>query len=174
MKQYELINESITTRKPSKSFDDATYYTIDLFNEFCETRDLKRVAIFGYYKSKYRWTVEQAEEMYTKTPNGWTDGVGIYRKYDWGKGENKIECGEDWEWHEPQLDHIIPKSRAKAMGWTDEQINHPNNFQVLSAIINRILSNMTDEQAPALLPVIIAQFTNVVIQQHLCQKATHG
>lgn len=158
MKRYNAINESIANREPCTSFDDSTYYNIDLFNEFCETRDLKRVVIFGYYKSKYRWTDAEAELMYQKTPNGWHDGLGIYRVYDWGRGENKVEAGEDWEWHEPQLDHIVPKSRAKVMGWTDKQINHPDNFQVLPAIINRILSNMTDEQAPALLPIILAQF----------------
>ena len=161
MKNFVAINESISTLEPYKGFDEGTYYTMSIFNEFCKTRDLKRVAIFGYYKSKYRWTVAQAQEMYDKAPDGWTDGVGVYRKFDWGKGQNKIKCGEDWEWHEPQLDHIVPRSRAKVMGWTSEQINHPSNFQVLPAFLNRILSNLTDEQAPAILPLIIAQFLNI-------------
>jgi hypothetical protein len=158
MKQSANINESIAKREPYTSFDESTYYNMDLFNEFCKARDLKRVAIFGYYKSIYRWSAEKAEEMYAKTPDGWTDGTGVYRAYDWGRGENKIQKGEDWEWHDPQLDHIVPKSRAKAMGWTQEQIDHPSNFQVLPTILNRILSNMTDEQAPALIPLILNQF----------------
>jgi hypothetical protein len=161
MKNFDAINESISTLEPYKGFDEGTYYTMSIFNEFCKTRDLKHVAIFGYYKSKYRWNIEQAQEMYDKAPDGWTDGIGVYRKFDWGKGENKIECGEDWEWHEPQLDHIVHRSRAKAMGWTPEQINHPSNFQVLPAFINRILSNLTDEQAPAVLPIILAQFPDL-------------
>jgi hypothetical protein len=119
------------------------------------------VAIFGYYKNKYDWTDTEAQQMYNKVPDGWTDGLGVYRSYDWGKGDNKIKCGEDWEWHEPQLDHIVPKSRAKAMGWTQEQINHPSNFQVLPALINRILSNLTDDMAPAILPILIAQFPEI-------------
>jgi hypothetical protein len=163
MKNFAFINESIANRQPSMSFDEDTYYNIDLFNEFSETDDLKRVAIFGYYKSKYRWTNAKAEEMYLKAPDGWTDGLGVYRAYDWGKGKNKIKCGEDWEWHEPQLDHIVPKSRAKLLGWTPEQINHPSNFQVLPALINRILSNLTDEMAPAILPIILAQFPGLKV-----------
>lgn len=162
MKNFTAINESIAGRKPCTSFEDGTYYNMGVFTKFCKDRDYKRVAIFGYYKSKYRWTNAEAEEMYAKAPDGWTDGIGVYRLYDWGKGENKLECGEDWEWHEPQLDHIVPRSRAKAMGWTTAQINHPSNFQVLPAFLNRILSNLADEHAPAILPLIIAQFPGVI------------
>ena len=158
MKQYDVINESIANREPCTSFDEGTYYNMDLFVEFCETRDLKRVAIFGYYKPKYHWSTAQAEEMYTKAPDTWTDGLGVVRTYDWGKGLNKIKCGDDWEWHEPQLDHIVPRSRAKTMGWSQSQINCPSNFQVLPALVNRILSNLTDEMAPAIMPVLAQQF----------------
>jgi hypothetical protein len=111
------------------------------------------VAIFGYYKIKYNWSEEQAQSMYDKSPDGWTDGLGVYRLFDWGKGENKLKIGDDWEWHEPQLDHIIPRSK----GGQDT----PENFQVLPAIINRILSNLTDESAPAVLPIVLAQFSAV-------------
>jgi hypothetical protein len=30
-----------------------------------------------------------------------------------------------------EVDHIFPKGRAKRLGWTDEQINHPSNLQTL-------------------------------------------
>lgn len=165
MKNSIAINESIATRNPCTSFEEGTYYSMGIFAQFCEDRDYKRVAIFGYYKAKYRWTDAEAEEMYAKAPDGWTDGTGVYRLYDWGKGDNKIKCGEDWEWHEPQLDHIVPRSRAKVIGWTPEQINHPSNFQVLPAFLNRILSNLTDEQAPAIVPLILMQFPNVTIDK---------
>ena len=150
MKNWTIVNESINAREPYTSPDEGTYYNRDLFKHFCRNKDYKYVAIFGYYKSKYNWTDEQAQNMYDKSPDGWTDGLGVYRLFDWGKGENKLRIGEDWEWHEPQLDHIIPKSK----GGQDT----PENFQVLPAIINRILSNLTDESAPAVLPIVLAQF----------------
>jgi hypothetical protein len=161
MKNYKDINKAIVGRDPCTGFEDNTYYTINLFEHFCETRDYKYVTIFGYYKNKYNWTHDEALEMYNKSPDNWTDGLGVVRLYDWGRGENKLKKGDDWDWHDPQLDHIVPRSRAKTMGWTDEQINHPSNFQVLPAFLNRILSNLTDEQAPAILPLILAQFPNV-------------
>jgi hypothetical protein len=154
MKNYQTINESIAKREPCTSFEDNTYYTMDIFREFCETRNLKRVAIFGYYKNKYRWTDAEAEEMYAKAPDGWTDGQGVYRLYDWGKGENRIPLEHvDDEWHQPQLDHIVPRSKGGA--------DVPSNFQVLPAILNRVMSNLTDDTAPAILPLLLEQFSGV-------------
>lgn len=150
MINHQTINESIRTREPYTGFDEGTYYHLSLFKEFCNTRDYKRTAIFGYYKPKYGWTDAQAEDMYARAPDGWTDGVGVYRLYDWGKGENKIEKGSDWEWHDPQLDHIVPRSKG------GEDI--PGNFQVVPAIVNRVMTDLTDETAAAILPVLAVQF----------------
>lgn len=151
MNNAQTINESIASRKPCTSFEDDTYYHITIFNEFTKTRDYKYVAIFGYYKPKYRWTKAQAWEMYKKAPDTWVDGLGVERMYDWGRGENKIELAwDDREWHEPQLDHIIPRSK----GGSDK----PDNMQVQPAIVNRVLSNLTEESGPAILPIVARKF----------------
>jgi len=150
MKNFIEVNTAITERNPCSSWEENTYYTYQLFEHFCDTRDYKYVTIFGYYKNKYDWTEEQALEMYKKAPDGWTDGVNVYRLYDWGRGENKIVQGTDRDWHEPHLDHIVPRSKGGT--------NDPSNFQVLPRKLNVILSNLTDDEAPAIIPLLIQQF----------------
>ena len=149
------MNALIAGRNPCTSFEENTYYTYPLFEHFCDNRDYKWVTIFGYYKAKYDWTDDQAEEMYHKAPDGWTDGLGVYRLYDWGRGQNKVSFNNetDRDWHEPHLDHIVPRSKGGT--------NQPNNFQVLPRKLNIILSNLTDDEAPAIVPLLIAQFPNL-------------
>ena len=161
MQNYQTINESITTRSPCTSFEDNTYYTSELFEHFCANRDYKHVTIYGYYKTKYDWTNEEALEMYNKSPDSWQDGLGVVRLFDWGKGDNQINLAHsDKEWHLPELDHIVSKDEAKQLGWTQKQIDHPSNFQVLAKIVNRVKNNLTKETALAVLPLIIGQFTD--------------
>ena len=150
MNNYQEINSAISSRIPCTSFEENTYYTYNLFEHFCVNKDYKYITIFGYYKNKYDWTDDEALEMYNKSPDGWTDGTGVYRLYDWGRGENKIIRTSEKDWHEPHLDHIIPRSK----GGTDK----PANMQVLPRKLNVILSNLTDEEAPAIIPVLLAQF----------------
>ena len=52
MNNWQEVNERIQHRTPQTSFEDNTYYTINLFEHFCDNRDYKFVAIFGYYKNK--------------------------------------------------------------------------------------------------------------------------
>jgi hypothetical protein len=150
MKNHAKVNALLETRQPCTSFEDNTYYNISLFEHFCDHRDYKYVAIFGYYKNKYDWSDAQAQEMYAKSPDGWHDGVGVYRLYDWGRGLNEIVKGEDRDWHKPQLDHIVPRSKGGP--------NTPDNFQVVPSIVNRVMTDLTDETAQAILPILQDQF----------------
>ena len=165
MKNYKTVNESIENRTPSMSFEDNTYYNMDLFYKFCETCDYKHLVIFGYYKAVYNWTDAEAQEMYNKAPDGWTDGKGVVRMYDWGKGDNKVEAGVDAEWHEPQLDHIVPREECVRQGWSEARMNHPSNLQVLPRIVNRIKNSLTQEGALAILPVLASLYGLTISSQ---------
>ena len=43
------------------------------------------------------------------------------------------------------VDHIISKSQARAMGWTEEQINHPSNLQTLCKNCHGIKSAIEED-----------------------------
>lgn len=158
---YEKINSLIEEikRNPYRGLCESTYINDKIYKEFAKRKDLKWVKIQDL-KLKYRWTDEEAQIMYDKTPDGWTDGVGVYRFYDFGKGENKVvkEDGVDKLFHEPQHDHIVSRDEAKRLGWTEKQINHPTNLQYISAIQNFMKRNFTKEMWDAVSPTVSQLF----------------
>lgn len=154
---YEKINDLIRAKRenPYRGLDDGTYINESVWKDFAEHRDLKKVWI-AMLKTKYQWTNEQADRLYEKTADGWFDGKGTYRLFDFGRGKNKI-CKEnniDRDFHEPQHDHIVSRTEAKLLGWPDEQINDPSNIQVISAIQNRAKSSFNKEQWDSVYPTI--------------------
>jgi len=164
MKNYQKLNEAITKRKPHRRYEENTYFTNALYDEFSFNRkgDYKYLAIFGPYRSKYKWTPQQCQTMYDKCPDSWVDFLGVERKFDWGKGENQVVTDRhDQDWHIPELDHIVSRDEGARLGWSREQIDSPENMQVLPRILNRMLSNITNEEAQAIVPLIVAQFPNI-------------
>jgi hypothetical protein len=154
---YEQINALIEEKKhsPFRGLCEATYISDKIYSEFARRKDLKWVKIQDL-KLKYRWSDAEAQLMYEKTPDGWTDGVGVHRLFDFGKGENKVvkEDGIDKLFHEPQHDHIVSRDEAKQLGWTDKEINHPNNLQYISAIQNFMKRNFTKAMWEAVSPTV--------------------
>ena len=168
MKNYQKINEAIDSRKPHRQFEENTYFTSKLHEDFCTDRkgDYKYLAIFGPYRSKYKWTPQQCQAMLDKCPDTWVDYLGVERKFDWGKGENQVVT--DWhdkDWHIPELDHIVSQDEAARLGWTREQTDDPKNMQVLPRILNRMLSNITNEEAQAIIPLLVAQFPHIELDK---------
>ncbi len=167
MKNYQKLNEAIAKRKPHRRYEENTYFTNKLYDDFCFDRngDYKYLAIFGPYRSTYKWTPQQCQTMYDKCPDIWVDFLRVERKFDWGKGENQVVTDRhDQDWHIPELDHIVSRDEGIRLGWTQEQIDAPENMQVLPRIINRMLSNITDEEAQAVVPLIVGQFPNIKLK----------
>lgn len=154
---YNTINALIEDKKknPHKGLCESTYINDSIYADFARRRDLKWVKIQDL-RLKYKWSKEETVLMYNKTADGWTDGTGVYRLFDFGKGENKVvvEDGNDKLFHEPQHDHIVSRHEAKSLGWTEKQINHPSNLQYISAIQNFMKRNFTKEMWQAVSPTI--------------------
>jgi hypothetical protein len=148
---FDSVNKLIQQTKdnPFRGLDDATYINESVWRDFAKHKDLKRVRVLDL-QYKYRWTDEQVERMYAKTPDGWTDDFGVYRLFDFGKGENKVcsEDGIDRQLHEPQHDHITSRSEAKDKGWSEKEINDPDNMK----------NYFNKEQWKAVSPTILSLF----------------
>lgn len=159
--EYTKINDLIQGKQnnPFRGLCEATYINDRIYSEFAKRKDLKWVKIQDL-RLKYRWTEEEAQLMYDKTADGWTDALGVYRLYDFGKGENKVvkADGIDKLFHEPQHDHIVSRDEAKKLEWSEKQINHPNNLQYISAIQNFMKRNFTKDMWEAVYPTISKLF----------------
>jgi len=139
----EEINKAILSRELFSGQEEGTYFNQELYNYFCDNYDdpylLFKLEIYGYYKSKYKWTKEQAdwfiENNFQESVKWSPDGINEYY-YDWGRGKNNIT---DAVLHFPHLDHIIPKEQ----GGTDD----PENMRIRCNRLNTSKSNInTDEE----------------------------
>lgn len=135
---HQQINQQILTRVLHRGNDDDTYYNETLYGFACDhLKDphlLFKLAIYGYYKGKYKWTQEQADwfiETQKENSVSWTDGAVEYY-YDWGKGKNKVT--EDYL-HTPNLDHIMPASLG------ERPDNRPENFRIRCRRLNENRGN---------------------------------
>lgn len=137
---HSEINLKIKTRSLFKGKEDNTYYNNLLYDYVCDNYTdphvLFRLVIYGYYQKLYKWTSEETENFISDNLENsvkWSDGVNEYY-YDWGKGKNQIT---DHPLHEPNLDHIIPKS----LGGT----NRPSNFRIRCAKLNENRGNTNSD-----------------------------
>lgn len=135
---HAKINQQIQNRELFSGNDDDTYYTESLYGFACENFEdpyvLFKLAIYGYYKSKYKWTKEQADwfiDTHKENSVSWTDGHQTYF-YDWGRGKNIIT--KDYL-HVPNLDHIIPASIG------DKPDNRPENMRIRCRRLNENRGN---------------------------------
>tara|TARA_A100001011_G_scaffold398545_1_gene503409 strand:- start:2828 stop:3316 length:489 start_codon:yes stop_codon:yes gene_type:complete len=160
MSRREQINEAIVNQKqnPFRGNTENTYLNDSIFKEFVKHRDLKRVYVTKL-GLKYRWSDEEIQLMYDKAPDSWKAEDGKEILFDYGLGDNKVAIeGRDEKYHQPHHDHIEPKSWCKQQGWSEEKINHPDNIQILSKIVNEMKRDYSYEEFKLLAPVVLDSF----------------
>lgn len=135
------INEKIRGRYLHTGFDENTYFNDELYDFAVDHYDdplvLFKIKIYGYYAPKYKWSRDQADWFIahnSKDAIKHSDGVHEYL-YDWGRGHNKIT---DHMMHEPNLDHIDPRSLSNN--------NRPDNFRIRCARLNENKGNMVSDR----------------------------
>jgi hypothetical protein len=154
------INQQIQDRRLHSGNDDDTYYNESLYGYACENFTdsyvLFKLAIYGYYMKRYKWTKAEADwfiDTQKENSVSWTDGVQLYY-YDWGKGKNKIT---DDYLHYPNLDHIIPASLG------EKPDNSPQNFRIRCRRLNENRGNTnTDKERRA---TIIDMYLDMGIEE---------
>jgi len=122
-------------KKLYPKYDPGTYITRDLFRVVCETQDLRPV---WAWKSSQKWSVDYDEFLAKCEPVCSCCDSPL----DYGLGKNNTDK-EDI--HTPSTDHIISRSVAKKLGWTEEQINHISNLWVICKRCNLLKNNSTPD-----------------------------
>ena len=173
MDPHNQINDLIANRTLFPGYDELTYYTQDLYDYVCDNQEdplvLFKLKVYGYYAKKYKWTRKEADSFIENNAVDaikHTDGTQDYY-YDWGKGKNQVT---DHPMHEPNLDHIDPKSLSRN--------NNPSNFRIRCARLNENKGNMnTDiERRATVLDILkdmsvsernnLIEYINVLYLQH--------
>jgi len=129
------VNTQIKNRILYTRFNESTWYTQDLYGfwvtNFNDPDVLFKVKIYGKYKKLYKWTTEQCDwfiENHLEDSRGHTVD-GEWFAYDWGSGNNKITPMH--KMHQPNLDHIVPKSEFKKYGGKlDGDPDVPENMRI--------------------------------------------
>ena len=140
MDKHDQINQAIRDRVLHTAPDDGTYYSLDLYDWACDNMDdpllLFKIKVRGFYARKYKWTPAQAEWFIQHNATDAVshgDGEREYL-YDWGAGLNKVTTDM---MHEPNLDHIDPRSLSRN--------NDPTNFRIRCARLNENKGNMVSD-----------------------------
>lgn len=135
------INDEIKNRLLFTGFNESTYYKQSLFdfvvNYINDPDVLFKVKVFGFYKSKYKWTDEQCQFFIDNNVQDASghEVNGVWYAYDWGAGENKITNNK---MHEPNLDHILPRERGGA--------DTPENMRIRCRRLNENKGNTNSDQ----------------------------
>ena len=132
---------ALAQRQFHEYYDATTYGNEKLFEGFKDSRDQTR-----FLKLLWAWQVDWScnkVELAKICP----DVCPIFgTPLDYGRGLNRVInplVETDESFFQPSVDHKVPRSIARALGWTDEQINSISNYVIISRQANQMKSNMS-------------------------------
>jgi hypothetical protein len=136
--------EALAIRQFYLHYDQTTYYSDILFEKFKasknQVRFLKLIWAFGV-----SWPGD-AIEIAKLCP----DVCPVFgTPLDYGRGLNRIfnpSIDNDEGFYQPTIDHIVSRSEAKALGWSEEQINCIENYVVVCRKANQYKSDMSSKE----------------------------
>jgi 5-methylcytosine-specific restriction endonuclease McrA len=122
-------------KKLYQKYDPGTYITRDLYEVVCQTRDLRPV---WAHVSSQKWNAEY--EPFLALCGDTCSCCGSPLDYGLGKNNN-----DKADVNTPSTDHIVSRSVAKKLGWTEEQINHISNLWIICMRCNLFKNNATPD-----------------------------
>jgi hypothetical protein len=135
---------ALAQRQFHEYYDSNTYGNEKLFEGFKASKDQNR-----FLKLLWAWQVDwpcNKVELAKICP----DVCPIFgTPLDYGRGLNRVinplvETEESF--FQPSVDHKVPRSIARDLGWTEEQINDISNYVIISRQANQMKSNMSTQE----------------------------
>lgn len=136
--------KALATRQFHLHYDQTTYYSELLFEKFKasknQSRFLKLVWAHGVTWPGNPFDIAKL----------CTDVCPVFgTPLDYGRGFNRIfnpSIDNDEGFYQPTIDHIVSRAQAKAMGWSEEQINCVENYVVVCRKANQYKSDMVSKE----------------------------
>ena len=119
-----------------KKYDPSTYHSRDLYRIVCRSGDLRPV---WAYKNANKWGADNEPFLQLCGTNCSCCGSEL----NYGLGRNNIE--DKLDVNTPSTDHIIARTVARMMGWTEIQINDISNLWIICMRCNRLKNDSTAE-----------------------------
>ena len=135
--------KALASRQFHLHYDQPTYYSDILFEKFKasknQARFLKLIWAFGV-----SWPGDPIEIAKLCPDLCPVFGTPL----DYGRGLNRIfnpSIDNDEGFYQPTIDHIVSRSEAKALGWSEAQINCIENYVVVCRKANQYKSDMSSK-----------------------------
>jgi hypothetical protein len=136
--------KALLERKFHPYYDVTTYYSEIFFEKFKSSKNQHRFLKLIWAQG-VDWPCDRIE-LAKICP----DVCPIFgTPLDYGRGLNRVfnpNLNNDEGFYQPTVDHKVSRSEAKALGWTEEQINCIDNYVIVSRKANQWKSDMKSKE----------------------------